>query len=309
MKILFTTDGSQGSAHALDVLCDLPLGRDDHVTVLSVPVRQSLGLAFDGAGGVLDTELLAAEEEHAKEVARGAAHRLTATGVSVEAETADDGSVPTTIMSYLGRRPTELVVVGSRGRGNIIGALLGSTARALARHAPVPVLVVRGRREAPRRILAAVDGSVDSDAAVEVLTRLPLPAEAEITCLYVTPDRRLHPTLVEEAREAVARAETDRANAVLERAATTLGGHRTVGAMVADRGHVAEQVLARADAMGADLIVLGSRGQTLGRGFLQGSVADRVLSEAHCAVLVAKPVISVAHREPERQATGDRLGL
>ena len=308
MKILFTTDGSEGSAHALDVLCDLPLGRDDHVTVLSVPVRQSFGLPFDGGSGVLDTELVAAEEEHAKEVARGAAHRLTAAGVSAETRTADEGTVPTTIMSYLRRHPTELVVIGSRGRGNIVGALLGSTARALARHSPVPVLVVRGRREAPRRILAAVDGSADSDAAVELLTRLPLPAEAEITCLYVTPDQPLRRALVEGAREAVVRAETATANAVLERAATTLGEHRTVGAMVADRGHVAEQVLARADAMGADLIVLGSRGQTLERGFLQGSVADRVLSEAHCAVLVAKPASTVVETEQQR-ATAHPLSL
>jgi len=43
-----------------------------------------------------------------------------------------------------------------------------------------------------------------------------------------------------------------------------------------------------------------------GRGFLQGSVADRVLSEAHCAVLVAKPASTLAHGEQE-QATAHPL--
>ena len=299
MEILFATDGSEGSAHALDVLCDLPLGKTDRVIVLTVPVHQSFGLTFDGSSGVLIAELIEAEEQHAEEVARGAARRLTAIGVPADALTADEGTPPMTIMSYLRRHPVDLVVIGSRGLGNVMSTVLGSTARALARHSPVPVLVVRGRREAPRRILAAVDGSADSDAAVALLARLPLPKDAEITCMHVTPDPILHRTLINGINEAIERAQAAAANVVLERAAKALEAHGRIAAIVAERGHVAEQVLARAEAIGADLIVLGSRGQTLGRGFLQGSVADRILSEAHCAVLVAKPVPS--RTEPVEQ--------
>ena len=58
-------------------------------------------------------------------------------------------------------------------------------ARALARHASVPVLVVRERRGRPRRVLVAVDGSDDARAAIELLARVPLPADAEITLLHV----------------------------------------------------------------------------------------------------------------------------
>lgn len=308
MEILFATDGSEGSTHALDVLCDLPLGKQDRVTVLSVPVHQSLGLTLDGSTGVLISELLEAEEQRAQEVARAAARRLGAIGIRSDAVTADEGTAPMTIMSYLGRRPVDLVVIGSRGLGNVMGTVLGSTARALARHAPVPVLVVRGRREAPRRVLAAVDGSADSDAAIAMLGRLPLPPDTEITCMHVTPDPSLHPTLIGGLDEVIERAHAATATEVLERAATALGTRRQVAAVVADRGRVAEQVLARAAAMGADLIVLGSRGQTLGRGFLQGSVADRVLTEARCAVLVAKPA-RVTTRSTETREAAHPLGL
>ena len=53
-------------------------------------------------------------------------------------------------------------------------------------------------------------------------------------------------------------------------------------------GHPAEQVPHRADAEGADLIVMGHRGQSRVQEWLLGSVAKRVLSYAPCAVLIVR---------------------
>lgn len=289
MKMLFATDGSPGSQIALDFLLALPHRPADRVDVVSVPVHQIIGAGIEGYGAFI-AEVMEAEIAEARRAATEAVGRLGARGIETGLRLAD-GLPAEAILAAARAAKSDLIVVGSRGRGRIAGTILGSTARALARHSPVPVLVVRERRDAPRRIVIAVDGSEDSRAAVAALARLPVPRDAEITLLHVAGERGLavwpSGPFGDELRATVEREER---NAALEmlRMASGLLPAGTLPRLDIEHGPVADRVLAYAGAMGADLIVLGSRGATLGGGFVQGSTADRVLSGAHCAVLVAR---------------------
>ena len=53
-------------------------------------------------------------------------------------------------------------------------------------------------------------------------------------------------------------------------------------------GHPAEQIIYRAEQDGVELIVMGHRGKTFLQRWLLGSVTKRVISYAHCAVLVVR---------------------
>lgn len=55
-----------------------------------------------------------------------------------------------------------------------------------------------------------------------------------------------------------------------------------------EMGHPAECILGVAEEEAAELIVLGSRGQSAIQSFLLGSVSDRVVHHAHCPVLIVK---------------------
>lgn len=304
MRMLFATDGSHGSTVALDLLLSLPHRPEDRIDVVSVPVHQYVGAGVEGTG-VLIAEVVEAEIADATRAAAGAVAALHARGVAGESRVAE-GPAPEAILAAAAALRSDLIVVGSRGHGRIAGALLGSTARALARHSPVPVLVVRERREAPRRILVAADGSPDSRAAVAALAAMPLADHAEITLLYVAresmPSNIPEGPFADELRAAIERNERMDALETLRQAAGVLPSHVTVR-LETERGPAADRILEVAGAKGSDLIVLGSRGMTLGGGFLQGSTADRVLGGAHCGVLVARASIPVGDRpEPETLA-------
>ncbi|HKY49648.1 MAG TPA: universal stress protein [Candidatus Limnocylindria bacterium] len=283
MRLLFATDGSRGADIALDFLGALPLSNADHVVVLTVPTY-----SFVGDSGVHTQPAeqgVAHGEGAARAIAECARSRLAGRGFHVAVEVGE-GPVAAAIENAAIRDASELVVLGSRGLGALGGRILGSVARQLARHASLPLLVVRERREAPRRILLAVDGSDESGAAVALLARLPLPSAARVTLVRVsgTPSEAVSLTRV-----------VDRALLAFDWLALDRD--------VTPRSRAPEEILARANAGGADLIVLGSDGHARG-GVLRGTLADQILSQAHCAVLVAKaPLRSrpVTERQAERQ--------
>jgi nucleotide-binding universal stress UspA family protein len=289
MKILFATDGSPGSEIALDLLLSLRYRPTDRIDVVSVPVHSYVGASVDGFGAFV-TEVIEVETAAARRTAAQAVARIHARGITTGIRIVE--GLPTeAIISTAVAAKDDLIVVGSRGRGRIAGAILGSTARALARHSPIPVLVVRERREAPLRILVASDGSPDSDAAVAALGSFPLPRNAEVAVLYVARDvaQATWPpgAFGDELRAAVERDERQAALEALRVVAARLPSGVQAHLEI-EHGPVADRVLGHAGAMGADLIVLGSRGSNRGELFIQGSTADRVLAGAHCAVLVAR---------------------
>lgn len=58
-----------------------------------------------------------------------------------------EGYPPDVLVEYAGEIGADLIVVGSRGRGDLASLVLGSTSHRVVNHAPCDVLVVRGKNE------------------------------------------------------------------------------------------------------------------------------------------------------------------
>lgn len=161
------------------------------------------------------------------------------------------------------------------------------------------------------KILVAYDGSSCSEAAIDDLVRAGLPETGEFRVMSVAevwlPPENIRqqweaenldsPYLNEIVRKhdeknkkVVAEFET-LANHAAERLRQMFPGW-TVSAE-ADTGSPAWEVLTKADTYKPDLIVAGSHGHSaLGRLFL-GSISQKILTEAHCSVRVARGRIEV----------------
>ncbi|HET8587941.1 MAG TPA: universal stress protein [Candidatus Limnocylindria bacterium] len=144
------------------------------------------------------------------------------------------------------------------------------------------------------RVLYAYDGSAGSEQARDLLAHLGLPEGSLIEAATVLRPRS---TLFElgsvpsDPGEAEAQLIQD-LRAELETAARALSGQgRTVETRVL-RGRPGQALLAEAELIDADLIVMGSRGHGPIQSVLLGSVSTEVTSHARCSVLVARNALT-----------------
>jgi nucleotide-binding universal stress UspA family protein len=136
-KILVAVDHSEISDRALDAARDLALLSEGEVWVLHMRERE----VAVKTGVALSDESM----DEASAAVAAAVDKLTAAGVKAH------GDVGTTLFGYAARNivddakehDVDVIVMGSRGRGDLAGLILGSTAHKVIHLADRPVLIVR----------------------------------------------------------------------------------------------------------------------------------------------------------------------
>ncbi len=133
-----------------------------------------------------------------------------------------------------------------------------------------------------RRILVAVDGSDNSMRAAKVAVEMAQTFEAELTALHVIPTARYAASLTTGERSVGER--------VIGKVVDVAKASRVrVRAEVQEpRGSIVEGITDYALGEHADLIVIGTRGQSRFKKLVIGSVSSGVVSHAHCPVLVVR---------------------
>jgi nucleotide-binding universal stress UspA family protein len=209
------------------------------------------------------------------------------------------GRPATVIVEYAATLGADLIVIGTHGRGGVEHALLGSVAERVVRTAVAPVLTIRKAPAGPvTRILVPTDFSETADAALEYAELWAETVNASIQLLHVLDDPSAAETLATEANIAEAPA----LRAATLRDAQSWLAHRAVhkaGITAIDSeimfGHGARTIADYATDRGIDLIVMGTHGRTGIAHLLLGSVAERLVRTAPCAVL------TVRHPKARRQ--------
>ncbi len=160
------------------------------------------------------------------------------------------------------------------------------------------------------KILIGYDGSKSAEAALDDLQLAGLPGDCEALVLSIAevwlPPPPENETLNEYARNLQTHPQPFKAyrtNAKAVTEAETLAKHAESRlrrifpawrvAAEANYGSPAWELLSKADQIEADLIVVGSHGRTAVGRFFLGSISNKVLTETHCSVRVARGKIEV----------------
>ena len=143
------------------------------------------------------------------------------------------------------------------------------------------------------RILLAIDGSEQSEAAVDEIARRGFPADSEVRVIAVVEppylgkglDMSFYGAEAEKAARELARAVVEKAAAKLR--ADERSREFNITAEVIS-GSPKDVILEEAEAFGADLIVVGSHGHGMLDRFLLGSVSQAVALHAKCSVEIVR---------------------
>jgi nucleotide-binding universal stress UspA family protein len=136
-----------------------------------------------------------------------------------------------------------------------------------------------------QNIVLAYDGSEYSDKALKCAQSIAERFEAALWLVHIFP--HTSDLYGYEDFEKLFAKRKSAGQAVLDRARQKLGITTFIVNEELHEGPEAESILKVADSCKADLIVMGTRGLGVLRGYLVGSVSRKVIHHAHCPVMVA----------------------
>ena len=147
-NILVAVDGSPDAEQALTEAIDLAESENARLTLLTAPSRVP-STAYV-APGVPVAQLAEDAGVEAEAILRRAYERVP-DGVPVRTVLCEQ-PIREALIRQIANGQHDLVVTGSRGRGAVRSALLGSVSHYVLHHSPVPVLIVHADR--PRKARA-----------------------------------------------------------------------------------------------------------------------------------------------------------
>lgn len=288
-RILCPIDFSDVSHHALEQAVAIAGWYESRLTVLHVmtPAFFEPPLLFaDFAGPVPSAE----DRVYLAERVRAWAAAASPPGLNVET-LLQQGAPARRILDYADADRSELIVLGTHGRGGFEHLLLGSVSEKVLRKARCPVLTVPCKAASAklpyRRLLCAVDFSEPSLAAFRFAVSIAQESGAHLTVVHA---------IEWPLDEDMAALETPEFRGVVEEQART-----RVAELVTDEvrtwcevetaipyGKPYREILDVAERDAADLIVMGVHGRNALDLMVFGSTTNQVVRRASCPVLTLK---------------------
>ncbi len=289
MKILLATDGSPSAKHAEDLVAAIGWPQGTEIDVLWVDQFSDSEIDLSPRRyAEAHALILHAIEEQLAELVQ----KLDSTGRTVRARVIV-GRPASVIVDEAEQLGSELVVIGSHNHGSLASFILGSVSAEVVDHAPCPVLVARRSHLGP--IVLGLDGSAGAQQAEELVGAWPFLAREHVRVVSVS---RLVPwygsgagmgaPVSGEVLQELIDAEQAESQRLATEGAARLARRGVVASALVQLGTPAQGLLEAITSTNAELVVVGSHGNTGLTRVLLGSVARSVLHQAPCSVLIVR---------------------
>lgn len=269
-RFLVASDGSEFSAAAVQEAVDMAKQCGAELHLMSLVAA---GLAYEAMGeNILKRELEKAQT-HLDEIKAKALQ----TGVGIcETHVIHGQTIHQEILALADKLKVDVIVMGRRGRRGLARMQLGHATALVIGKAHCSVLVVpQNVKIRGRHILVATDGSRFGDAAAISATSLANIYESPVTIVSVTNSGH------NDERKAEAWYAVGRAAGHMYEQGIQVNTHTL-------EGQPANVITELARDQNVDLIITGSHGRAGLDKVLIGSVSERILNQAPCAVLIVK---------------------
>jgi nucleotide-binding universal stress UspA family protein len=279
LPVVVGVDGSEPSLRAVDWAADEAVGRGVSLRI----VNACLWERYEGAALAHDLGAPAARVLP-QDVVRVAARRAGARQPDLKVTSEVIFEEPEYALVKESRNASALVT-GTRGRGGMAEALLGSVSLTVAGHAHCPVIIVRGSHDNQARsgqhgrIVVGVGERATVAFAVEEATRRGVPVEAIRAWRCPAHESTDHPLMAGEP----ARLHEQQAVETLDAALRDVSADAGLVGRTAE-GPAGEVLVAASHH--ADLLVVGARRRPRHFGLQLGRVAHRVLHHSDCPVAI-----------------------
>ncbi|WP_326822824.1 universal stress protein [Streptosporangium sp. NBC_01756] len=277
-SITAATDGSPAAMAAVKWAADEAARRGSSLRVVHVVDRWPYGVAAFSPPDWADLAARAGEQVLAEAITAATKYRPD---VRVTTELIE-GS-PAKVLQEQAGTATE-IVIGSRGLGGFVGALLGSMVLHVAGHVPGTVVVVRADTGEPHgEIVVGVDGSAECEPALAYAFEQARLRGCALRAVHAW--QRPVYGLIPEIPADIEEVHRFHQRMVQDKLGTWREKFPEVEVVEDVRGAHPVEALTDASAK-ADLVVVGSRGMGAVGSVLLGSVSRGVLHHAHSPVAV-----------------------
>jgi nucleotide-binding universal stress UspA family protein len=296
MKVLAAIDFGAPSFEALRQARTLAHDVGGPLAVCHVlPPMQDLSL-YGPEQAVWSPNYAAEDAETRKQLVEGARAKL---GLELTEVFVERGAPYAEIVRRAEEWGADYITIGTHGHRGLARAVLGSVAERVVRHAHCSVLVAREVQK-PGVVLVATDLSEPSLPTIAAGAAAAKRSNARLVVASVLEWSSVSPSLAAGLIGALpaippSTFQQERRGAlqtVLEGAVASVGASAEVRIL---DGSPPAEIVACADELGAELIVVGTHGRTGLSRLALGSVAERVVRGASCSVLTVRPAAAAKH--------------